>query len=201
MLYAKSGRIRRNQIIADSVLLGWIIVWALIGRAVYAIINTLRAPAESLGSAANGLGDRIQSADDSLPGFLQGRLDGITGGTDSLNNAANEQADSVTHIASIMGWSVALVPILLAVAIALFFRIRWIRRAHSASKLRMNDNWEELLARRAVMHQPLGSLARVSKDPLADLREGHFAKLAALEAEELGIDSSARRNAYKPNRR
>ena len=188
MLYAQTGRVRTFQIVSDCVLVGWCLIWALIGRTVFSLVNTLRGPAEDLNRAASGLSEKVASINGSLPSFLQGPLGSVGGNADSLGDAATKQGDSVTHVASILGWSTALVPIILAVLLALFFRGRWFLRVRNATKYKYNQNFEELLARRAVMHQPLAALAKVSQDPLADLERGHYEALAKLELADLGIN-------------
>lgn len=190
MLYGHSAKVRSRQIFWDCCLAIWIIAWALLGGAVFRLVNTLRGPSEKVADSASSLGNRVDGIQNSLPGFLKDRTENVGAPTDSLENAARSQADAVTHVASILGWSTALIPIVLAVLVAAYFRLRWINQVRGATSLAGSPAWLELLANRAVMHQPLASLSKVSKDPLGDIEAGRYQALAKLELEELGIDPS-----------
>ncbi len=188
MFYGHSARVRSRQIFWDVLLIAWIVGWSLIGRLVYGIVNTLRAPTEAVANSASSLGDKVNNLESSLPGFVKDRVGNVSAPADSIQDAANNQADSVTHVASLLGWTTALVPIVMAIALAAYFRLRWMKQVRGVTALADDPGWMELLANRAAMHQPLQSIARVSKDPLGDIAAGRYRALARLELEELGID-------------
>lgn len=74
-------------------------------------------------------------------------------------------------------------------------RVRWMRRAGSATKLAAGPAGRDLLALRALATQPLGKLTRIGPDVAEAWRRGDDATvdaLAALELRQLGLRGRGR---------
>ena len=188
MIYASTPARRSAQIIGDALTLAWCVVWILLGKLVYEAISLLQKPADEFSSAASGLGDSIGDAGGSLPSFLKKPFEGVANSADSLSSAATSQSDTINHVAWVVSFVVALPPIFMLLALVIPLRLRWIRETASLKDLRNSPNFVELMARRAVVRQPLRRLRKVSVDPIGDIENGNFSALAALEARQLGIE-------------
>jgi hypothetical protein len=120
-------------------------------------------------------------------------------GGDALAAPFNRAADGARSIAAAgrqqveiahdMAWILALLLLAVPVALVLLgwlpWRLRWIRRASSASGLRRYPPGQDLLALRALANQPLRRLSTVDEDPVAAWRRGDTAVVAALAGLEL----------------
>jgi hypothetical protein len=111
-----------------------------------------------------------------------------TGAGDSLASAGQRQAqliDTVGMWASVAIIAFAAVPVVL---LWLYVRLRYARTAGSAVTARARDL--DLLALRALAHQPTKQLLRVADDPAAAWRRddtGVVRDLATLELRALGL--------------
>jgi hypothetical protein len=97
---------------------------------------------------------------------------------------------AVDTLASWLGWSLALVPIGLALAIYVPKRVGFVRRATAGRRLVDSAADLDLFALRALAHQPLHRLAAISDDPARAWRERDrdvVVRLAALELRDAGL--------------
>lgn len=177
----------------DLILLGWAIVWVIVGIAVAYQVRGLAEISDTVGQvgrATTVVGETIRSLPligDSLrkPG------DEIaTAGRDAVSSARVARK-SARSLGTMLGLSIALIPSLPALLLYIPGRVAGARerrelvRAVAAGR----EPWvDELLARRALVHLPLRRLRRVSRDPLADLQAGRYGELAAAKLEWFGID-------------
>ncbi|PWJ54860.1 hypothetical protein SAMN06264364_10566 [Quadrisphaera granulorum] len=203
--YAASPARRARQLTADVAVLLWAVACAVTGVVVHGAVVALADPARSLAQGAGGLRDQLGGAADAagkvplVGDRLSAPLDGASGSADDLATAGLDLATTIGHLAAVLGLAVAVLPVLLVVALWLPARWRFARRA-GAARAWLDDatatpgptarSRTELLAWRALVNQPLGTLASVSSDPLADLRGGDpriTAALAALERRSLGL--------------
>ena len=100
------------------------------------------------------------------------------------------QVEAVQTLAFWLGIAVALIPILIALAVYLPPRIRFVRRATAGKRFLDSAADLDLFALRAMTNQPLHVLARVSDDPAGGWRERDpdvVRRLAALELKDCGL--------------
>ena len=93
-------------------------------------------------------------------------------------------------MARTLGIVVAVVPIVLALLVWAFFRIRFVRRATAASRLVGSAGSLELFALRALTRQPLRRLTPLGPDLAGRFRDGDpvvVRQLAALELRSCGV--------------
>ena len=195
-VYADTPRRRTRQIVGDVLLLCWVAVCAWLGRAVSNGIDALRGPADGLVSAGTGFRDNMTAAAGNVGGTpllgdtLRGPFDSLSGTGQQLANIGTSLGTTITTIAHVTGFAVAAVPILLALALWAWVRVRFVRRATAAQRLATAPGAEQLFALRALTRQPLRKLARLGPDPAGLFRAGDpvmVRALADLELRSCGI--------------
>jgi len=200
-IYADLPRVGLRQFITDLLVLAWIAGWIWVAGWVYDRVSMLAVPGQKIEDAGAGISGGLTEAGDkvgSVPavgGQLQAPFDRAAGAADALSAAGRAQQEAVHNLA------IALVVLLLAVPLALVLvgylpiRLRWIRRAGVANSLRARPTGMDLLALRALTHQPLRRLVKVHPDPASAWRqaeEGAMRSLATLELRSLGLRGLAR---------
>jgi hypothetical protein len=99
-------------------------------------------------------------------------------------------ATTVERVGLVLGLVVAAVPIALVVSLWLFLRVGFVRRASAAQRFVDASEDLDLFALRAMAHQPLSALARISDDPAGAWRRGDtvvIRELAGLELRDEGL--------------
>ena len=194
--YADLPARRAVQLAGDLVVLGWIVLWALLGHAVHDATLNLAEPGHRVEAASTNLADRLDAtgrAVGDLPvvgGAAADPLEQAGKAAGELADAGRAQVHAVERLANWLGWSVALVPILGALLLHLPPRIRFVRRAAAGRALVDSAADLDLFALRALAHQPLSRLAAVSDDPAAAWRDRDpevVRRLAALELAAVGL--------------
>ncbi|MGI5236767.1 hypothetical protein [Dactylosporangium sp. CA-139066] len=195
-LYADRAPVATRQFITDVLIIVWIYVWVKLGMTLFDLIQKLAVPGQKLEGAGNGLASNLNSAGDkikSLPGVPDSVAAPFTNAANaagSLANAGREQQDIVNDLAWILSIVIVVVPVLFVVAVWLPLRIRWIRRAGAAARLRTVTAGRDLLALRALATQPLKRLLRVDPEIAALWRRRDpdaVEALARLELRSLGL--------------
>ena len=195
-LYADSTARRTRQILSDALVLCWVATWVWVGRTLHDAIQTLREPADTITSAGRDVEDALNGAGaqaaqlplvgDGLRDWLgQAASSGVT-----LQEAGTSMADTVETVATAVGVSVALTPILVVGGLWLWLRVRFVRRATSAQRYIDEAADLDLFALRALARQPMPALARVSPDPAGAWRREDpevIRALAALELRDQGL--------------
>lgn len=196
--YADAPGRRARQVLADALVLVWVVVWVLVGRWVFGLVMTLAAPAEPLRDAGSTLRERMLDAAarvTQVP-LVGDELDApFTGaaavGTD-LVTAGDRLESSVRTVAWVVSLLSAGTPVLLVVLGWGLARLLWARRAAALAPERADPGAVELLALRALVRQHPRRLRTVSPDPLAAFRSGDpdaLRRLADLELAEVGLRS------------
>ena len=190
-LYASTPARLTRQLFADVFMLGWIGAWIWLGRFVHASVVTLRAPADSLRQAGvevegalNGAGQqasRLPLVGSQLRDWL-GRA-AASGST--MQEAGTSMAQTVETVALVLGLVTAIVPIMLVGAVWLWLRLRFIVRASTAQRFVDAAQDLDLFALRAMAHQPMTALARISPDPAGAWRRQEVDVIRALATLEL----------------
>ena len=195
-LYADLPVRRTRQILADLSVLAWVVLWAYLGRFVHDATQTLAAPGRTLESAGNGFRDKMNGAGDAVDDLpvLHDRIASpfrsVSGVGDQIESAGTELVHAVDRLASVLGWTIALIPIVLVVGLWLALRIRFVRRASAAQRFVDSAADLDLFALRAIARQPMPRLAAVSDDPGGAWRRGDpdvIQRLAVLELRDCGL--------------
>jgi hypothetical protein len=195
-LYADLPGRRTVQILADLGMLVWVCGWAWVGRLVLDTTMALAAPGHQLESAGSGFREQMAGAGDAVRDVpLVGdkvaepfRRAGGAGTT--IERAGADLVDAVTHLANLLGWVTALVPIIVVGLVWALLRGRFIRRATAAQRFIDAAADLDLFALRAMARQPMRRLAAVSADPTGAWRRGDTAtirSLALLELRDSGL--------------
>ncbi|MCK0113144.1 hypothetical protein MWU75_13420 [Ornithinimicrobium sp. F0845] len=194
--YAETRSRRTRQIIADLIVLGWVILWVLVGRWGFGLVNALSRPADSLRSAGSGVQDRMTEiagniGDTPLVGDrLEAPFTGVANAGGALVSAGDSLESAVHRVATLVGLLTAGVPIVLVLGVYLLVRVASARRSAAMAAFRDAPGSAELLALRALVTQKPARLAKVGEDPLGGWRSGdqeQVSALAALELRRLGL--------------
>lgn len=190
-LYADLPARRAVQVLADVAVLLWCVLWAWVGRFVHDETLGLAAPGRQLIAAGSGFGTTMSRAGDSvddLPLLGDRVATPFRAAADSgagLEATGRDLVSAVERLALVLGWTTALVPIILVVATWLLRRGRFVRRASAARQFIDADADLDLFALRALSAQPMHVLARISPDPAGAWRRGDATVIRALGALEL----------------
>ena len=190
-LYASTPARLTRQLFADVFMLGWNGAWIWLGRFVHDSVVTLRAPADSLRQAGvevegalNGAGQQASR----LPlvgSQLRDWLGRAAASGSSMQEAGTSMAQTVETVALVLALITAIVPIVLVGAVWLWLRLRFIVRASTAQRFVDAAEDLDLFALRAMAHQPMTALARISPDPAGAWRRQEVDVIRALAALEL----------------
>jgi len=195
-MYADTPARRTRQIVADLLVLGWIVFWCWAGWSVHETTQELARPAERTQAAAAGLSSSLGETADSLGGIpLIGSsaarpLDEASGYADELAAASSRGIDAVNGLALKLGLAVALTPVLIVLFFYLPPRLTFVRNATAGQQFVDSTHDLDLFAIRALANQPLHLLARISPDPAGAWRARDprvVAQLAALEMHDVGL--------------
>lgn len=199
-LYADTDGRRSLQLAGDLLLAGWVYLWVRLALAVREATLSLARPGEEIADAGTGLADRLREAGDAVGGLplvgdeVSAPFEGAGGAADRIAAAGTAQVEAVTSLASWLALAVGTVPVLLALAVYLPPRWRFVRDATAAARLLDGAGDPagqlSLFALRALSRQPLHRLARVGRDPAGAWRRGDpevIAALAALELRDTGL--------------
>jgi len=202
-LYADLPVRRTAQIVADTLVLLWVALWAWVGRLVHDATQQLAEPGRTLQGAGSGFRDQMGSAGRAVSDvpLVGDRLSepfqraGSAGTT--IEQAGTDLVDAVDHLATLLGWVTALVPIVLVVLVWGLLRLRFVRRATAAQRFIDSSADLDLFALRAMAHQPMHRIARISDDPTGAWRVRDPDVVRALALLELR-DSGLRPPALSP---
>lgn len=195
-LYADLPGRRTAQILADLGMLAWVCAWAWAGRLVHDTTMALAAPGRRLESAGSGFREQMASAGESMRDLplvgdkVSEPFNRAGGAGTTIERAGTDLVAAVTHLANILGWVTALVPILVAGLVWALLRGRFVRRASAAQRFIDTAADLDLFALRAMARQPMRKLAAVSEDPTGAWRRGDRAtirSLALLELRDSGL--------------
>ena len=192
-IYAEVPRVRKRQMILDGLVLVWAYVWIKIGMAMHDLIAKLSGPGRTIERAGSGLSSHLSSLSDRVGGVpvvgdnLREPFDSAAGAGRELQAAGVAHQEIVMSIALWLGILLALIPILYMLLRYMPERVRWIREASAATRLRVDADDLHLFALRAITTKPLYELRRACNDPARCLVEGDYEPLAAVELASLGL--------------
>ncbi|NCD20698.1 MAG: hypothetical protein EOL89_12100 [Actinobacteria bacterium] len=201
-LYADLPARRTRQIIADALVLLWVVIWVRTGFAVRDTVLGALGPARSLEAAGDSLQGSLADVAARVEGIpllgeaISTPFDAAAAAGETMRQAGADLVAYVDRTALIAGVTTALLPVVLVVLPWLLFRIAFARRARALTLLLASEDPLDLLALRALATQPVGTLTRVSPTPAHDWRIGRpdvVAQLAALELRRAGVALDARK--------
>jgi hypothetical protein len=195
-LYAQNPGRRAAQVTADVLVVLWVWAWVRVGLAVRDATLALAGPGRQLEAGADDVAGSLRRAGDSagdlplLGDQLRAPFLSAGDAAGAIADAGRRQAELVTGLAGLLGLAVAAVPVLLALALWLPVRVRFVRRATAAQRFIDSDADLRLFALRAMANQPMHRLARVTADPVAAWRADDrqvVRALAMLELADAGL--------------
>jgi hypothetical protein len=195
-LYADRAPTILRQFLTDLLVAAWVYAWIRLGMTLFDLVQKLAVPGQKLEGAGNGLADNLSSAGD--------KIDGLPGVGNAVAAPFNKAADAARAIAASgqdqqgvvddLAWVLSVmlvaVPVALVLVIWLPLRVRWMRRASSAARLRDASTGRDLLALRALATQPLGKLVKLDPQIASAWRRGDpdaVEALARLQLRSLGL--------------
>lgn len=195
-IYADLPGRRTTQILADAGMLAWVAGWAWAGRLVHDATLRLAEPGEQLQGAGAGFREQMSEAGASVSDVplvgerLAAPFEQASGAGTSIEQAGQDLVGAVTRLAQVLGWTTALVPVLLLGLVWVALRGRFVRRATAAQHFIDGSADLDLFALRAMARQPMRKLARISDDPAGAWRArdpGTIRALALLELRDSGL--------------
>jgi len=196
MLYADRAAPRLRQILTDALVIVWVYVWITLGMKLFDLIQKLAVPGRKLEGAGNGLADNLGRAADRIgdvPGVgstVAAPFDQAAQAARSLATAGQDQQAVVGDLAWALSLALVAVPLGLVLFVWLPLRVRWMRRAASAARLRDGTAGRDLLALRALATQPLRRLTKLDPQIASAWRRGDpeaVDSLARLQLRSLGL--------------
>jgi hypothetical protein len=195
-LYADSPLRRARQLAGDLLLALWVVIWLWLARVVHDATLALAAPGRTIEDAGSGLAERLRDAGGAVSELplvgdqARSPFDGAGRAADQIAAAGTAQVQAVEHLATGLAVAVGAIPVLLALAVHLTLRWRFVRAASAAQRLLDAASDLDLFALRALSNQPLHRLVTVSPDPAAGWRRGDplvVRRLAELELQTAGL--------------
>ncbi len=116
-LYADLRGRRTVQVVTDLLVLLWVLVCAWLGGLVHDAVSALAAPARQLERAGGGFHDTMAEAAGSLSGLpliddrLSAPFTSVASTGTQIERTGRDIATSVEHLAVVLGWASAVVPI------------------------------------------------------------------------------------------
>jgi len=189
------------RVLADTVVFFWSVVWAYLGWLIYQTVMGLEVIADAIRNTGLTFDQWIASFRKSVPGgiptkFLQDMADLLKQYSgDPLVATGQNIHDAIFRVAVILALLVALPPILLVLLPYTGWRWRDIRETGAAlafvriaSMTGRADAARAALAYRAVSSLSFRQLMSASPDPVGDLVERRYDRLAKAMLLRAGID-------------
>lgn len=195
-VYADVDPRRTLQVAGDVALVVWVVVWSWLAHVVHDAVLGLATPGRKLDAAGSSLAERLRDAGSTVDGIpyvgddASAPFDGAGSSADQVAAAGRSQVEAVESLAFWLALAVALIPILVALAVYLPPRVRFVLRASAGQRLLDSAADLDLFALRAMTNQPLHVLARISPDPAGAWRARDpevVRRLAALELRDVGL--------------
>ena len=191
------------RVLGDTVTVGWTIVWAYLGWLIYQTIMGLEVIADAITNTGTTFNGWIASFRNAVPGgiplltqFLLDVADTLRKYSgDSLVSTGHQIHDAVFQLAIVLALLVALPPILLVMVPYSAWRWRDMRETGAAlafvriaSMTGRADQARAVLAYRAVSSLSFRQLMSASADPVGDIAERRYERLADAMLKRAGLD-------------
>ena len=191
------------RVLADTVTVGWTIVWAYLGVLIYQTIMGLEVIADAITNTGTTFNGWLASFRNAVPGgiplltqFLLDVADTLRKYSgDSLVSTGHQIHDAVFQLAIVLALLVAVPPILLILLPYSAWRWRDMRETGAAlaflriaSMTGRADQARAVLAYRAVSTLSFRELMSASADPVGDIAERRYERLADAMIKRAGLD-------------
>ena len=195
-IYSDFPARRIRQLTGDILAVALITVSILVGVYVHSLVMELATFGVQVEEAGEGFSDTLTDVGDKvavvpfLGSGVQNLFNDASDAGTNLADAGRSGQEAISNLAIGLGSAIAVLPIIIILALWLFPRIRFVRRARVATQLLSSDASLDLLALRALTSQKLTALNAVSTSPAAYWRRGDAAtirSLAALELKSSGV--------------
>lgn len=195
-VYADLPARRLRQVVGDASLLLWVVLWWWLSRVVHDATMSLAGPGRELQEAGGGLADRFREAGEAVDGAplvgdeLEAPFTGASSAAEKVAAAGVAQAEAVEQLAFWLALAVVAIPVVLALAVYLPGRWRFVREASAGQRFVDAAEDLDLFALRALSRQPMHRLASISEDPAGAWRRGDadtVRRLAELELRNSGL--------------
>ena len=194
--YARTPLRAARQLASDLLAVALVVAGVWFAELVRDATLRLGEPGRRLASTGADLGTNLRQAADRVGGLplvgdqVRTPLDRAGQAAASLVRAGQEQQAVVGHLADLLAVLVVAVPVLVVLVTWLPVRVRFARRAGAAQRFLDSGADLDLFALRAMAHQPLHVLARITDDPAGAWRradEPVIQRLAELELRAVGM--------------
>lgn len=196
MFYAETSARRSRQMLADLIFVVWLLLWIWVADTVHDKTMELVGPGEQVEAAGERLSEGLAGTRDFLIGVpligdgVSAPLDEARAATDQLAEGGRASVGAVESLAFWLRLSIGASPILVVAGFYLPGRIRFAQRATAGRQFIDANDDLDLLALRALSHQPLDALGQISDDPAGDWRSGEMdviTQLAEMEIRSMGL--------------
>lgn len=191
-----------RQLLTDLLVVVWVYAWVRAGFWINDMVEKLGVPGQKLQEAGTGIAGNLSDIGGKVGRVplvgdeLTGPFNSAAGAANSLAEAGRQQQEVVDNLALVLALLIIAVPLALVLFVWLPLRLRWMRRAGVASRVRNEPAGQDLLALRALASRPLNELTKLGPDIAQSWRNGDAAAvqaLAALELRDLGLKPAKRR--------
>jgi len=195
-IYADTPARRTRQVISDGWMLFSIVFWIWIGVKIDDLVMNLAVPGRKLAEAGDGFEGGLLDAGDKVAQVplvgdnIRTPFEKASEAGGALRGAGEAQIHAVDKLATFLGVTIAVMPILILLILWAPIRIRFIRQATSAQRFIDAAPDLDLFALRALARQPMTELARIDDDPAGAWRAKDPVvthALASLELRETGL--------------
>ena len=191
------------RVLADTITVAWSIVWAYLGWLIYQTVMGLEVIADAITNTGTTFNGWIASFRNAVPGgipvltqFLLDVADTLRKYSgDSLVSTGHQIHDAVFQTAVVLALLVAVPPILLVMVPYSLWRWRDVRETGAAlafvriaSMTGRADQARAVLAYRAVSTLSFRQLMSASADPVGDIAERRYERLADAMLKRAGLD-------------
>lgn len=195
-MYADRLPTALRQLFTDLFVVAWVYAWVRAGLWVDDMVEKLGVPGQKLQEAGTGIAGSLSDIGGKVGRVplvgdeLTAPFNSAAGAATSLAEAGRQQQEVVDNVALVLALLLVAGPLALVLFVWLPLRLRWMRRAGVARRVRAAPAGQDLLALRALASQPLDQLAKLGPDIAQSWRNGDAAAvqaLAALELRNLGL--------------
>ncbi len=191
------------RVLGDLGSIAWTAAWAAIGWLVYRTIMGLEVIADGITGTGTTFNNWIQSFRNAVPGGIPGLTQFLQNAADQLRrysgdplvSTGHQVHDAIFRLAVQLALFVALPPILLILIPYIAWRWRDMRELGAAlafvriaSMTGRADQARAVLAMRAVSMLSFRQLMSASADPVGDLAEHRYDRLASAMLKRAGLD-------------
>ncbi|GAA2518002.1 hypothetical protein Ahu01nite_074360 [Winogradskya humida] len=185
-----------RQLLTDLLVVFWVYAWIRAGLWINDMVEKLGVPGQKLQDAGTGIAGNLNDISGKVGRVplvgddLTSPFKSAAGAAASIADAGRQQQEIIDNLALAMSLLIIAVPLALVLFLWLPLRLRWMRRAGVAVKVRNEPAGKDLLALRALASRPLNELTKLGPDIAQSWRNGDAAAvdaLAALELRDLGL--------------